>query len=136
MDGNDVTMLVPASIVGRAYALSPNDPLGWLRARMEEALAAAEGKPPEPEPVTARGLRWGPLVLEPGTKLRADFRGETHVAEVNAEGDLLWQGKAMSPATFANRAAGGTTRNAWTFLLVRRPDDVDFMRADRLRESL
>jgi hypothetical protein len=39
----------------------------------------------------------------------------------------------MSPSEFANQVAGGTNRNAWRDLWIKRPHDSEFHLADDLR---
>jgi hypothetical protein len=134
MQGNDILMAVPAQVVGKACRFAPGDPLGWLREAMQEAIQRAEAAQGEPSIDEQRPLVWGGVEFPPGTRFRAETKGESHDAVVNAEGDLIWNGRAVTPATFANRASG-TTRNAWLFLMVRRPGDPDFALADKLRQS-
>ena len=75
------------------------------------------------------------LSKEPeGTVLRSWSYGEHNYARV--EGDqIIHEGKAVSPNQFAQSFAR-TTRNAWTDLYVRRPEDKQFKPACRLRQEL
>jgi hypothetical protein len=66
--------------------------------------------------------------------LRSWSYGENNYARV--EGDkIIHEGKAVSPNQFAQSFAR-TTRNAWTDLYIRRPEDKQFKPACRLRQEL
>jgi hypothetical protein len=81
-----------------------------------------------------RGYQWKSLFLPDGTVLRSWSYGENNYARV--EGDLIiHEGKAVSPNQFAQSFAR-TTRNAWTDLYIRRPEDKQFKLAYRLRQEL
>jgi hypothetical protein len=65
--------------------------------------------------------------------LRSWSYGENNYARV--EGDkIIHKGKAVSPNQFAQSFAR-TTRNAWTDLYIRRPEDKHFTLACRLRQE-
>jgi hypothetical protein len=86
------------------------------------------------DPASLRGYQWKSLFLPDGTVLRSWSYGENNYARV--EGDLIiHEGKAVSPNQFAQSFAR-TTRNAWTDLYIRRPEDKQFKLACRLRQEL
>ena len=98
----------------------------WLR---EQALLVAGS-----DPASVRGYQWKTLFLPEGTVLRSWSYGENNYARV--EGDqLIHEGKAVSPNQFAQSFAR-STRNAWSDLYIRRPEDKQFRLACRLRQEL
>lgn len=79
------------------------------------------------------GLRWGPVMLPGGTKLRTKYRGERLIATVVEEA-VEWQGPRFeSVASAVNSMRGGTSNNAWKVLQVKRPHDVNWQAAELLR---
>lgn len=98
----------------------------WLR---EQSKLAAGS-----DPASVRGYQWKSLFLPEGTVLRSWSYSENNYARV--EGDkIIHKGKAVSPNQFAQSFAR-TTRNAWTDLYIRRPEDKQFKPACRLRQEL
>ena len=86
------------------------------------------------DPASVRGYQWKSLFLPEGTVLRSWSYGEHNYAYV--EGDqIIHNGRPVSPNRFAQSFAR-TTRNAWTDLFVRRPEDKTFKLACRLRQEL
>jgi len=86
------------------------------------------------DPASVRGYQWKSLFLPEGTALRSWSYGENNYARV--EGDrIIHEGKSVSPNQFAQSFAR-TTRNAWTDLYIRRPEDKQFKSACRLRKEL
>jgi len=87
-----------------------------------------------PESASARpiGYHWRPLLLPPATKVRMKYKGGIHYASVVGDA-FVYEGESMSPSEFANRVAGGTNRNAWRDLWIKRPHDAEFHLADDLR---
>jgi hypothetical protein len=81
------------------------------------------------------GYQWKILRLPPGTKVRMKYKGVTHHASVDGD-DFIYEGKKTTPSEFANQVAGGTARNAWRDLWIKRPEDRDFRLADDLRREL
>jgi hypothetical protein len=99
---------------------------GWLGAQAGNGSAAA--------PETVRGYQWKTLFLPEGTVLRSWSYGEANLARV--EGDrIMHAGRAVSPNQFA-QAFARTTRNAWTDLFIKRPNDKQFRLACVLRREL
>jgi len=98
----------------------------WLREQSKLAAGC--------DPASVRGYQWKSLFLPEGTVLRSWSYGENNYARV--EGDkIIHEGKAVSPNQFAQSFAR-TTRNAWTDLYIRRPEDKQFKPACRLRQEL
>jgi len=86
------------------------------------------------DPASVRGYRWKSLFLPEGTVLRSWSYGDHNYARV--EGDrIIHDGKSVSPNQFAQSYAR-TTRNAWTDLYIRRPEDKQFKSACRLQQEL
>ena len=80
------------------------------------------------------GYHWKSLLLPPGTQVRMTYKGTTYHACVEGD-DFLYEGEKLTPSEFANRIAGGTARNAWRDLWIKRPRDRDFHLADDLRRG-
>lgn len=95
----------------------------WLR---EQSLLAKGS-----DPASVRGYQWKTLFLPEGTEIRSWSYGEHNYARVVGD-DIIHQGRAVTPNQFAQSFAR-TTRNAWTDLYVRRPEDKQFRLAHRLR---
>jgi hypothetical protein len=57
-------------------------------------------------------MRWGPLQLPTGTKLRMEYQREHYFASVE-KGKISFNGAYFTPSTWASRVANGTSRNAW-----------------------
>jgi hypothetical protein len=116
---------------------SDRDPVDVVQTAIEYWMANAEWKANDLMPETAppqrhRGYFWKPLLLPPGTVVRMTYKKTTHEAKVVGD-DFIYLGEKTSPSMFANKVAGGTSRNAWNDLLVRRPHDREFVPADDLR---
>lgn len=78
-----------------------------------------------------RGYQWKNVFLPDGTDLRMTYAEGTYYARV--EGDqLLFQGRPVSPRSFALHVAGGV-RNAWRDLWIRFSGRRDWKRAQAVR---
>ena len=86
------------------------------------------------DPASIRGYQWKSLFLPEGTQLRSWSYGEHNYALVVGD-QIIHNGKSVSPNQFAQSFAR-STRNAWTDLYVRRPEDKQFKLACRLRAEL
>ena len=62
------------------------------------------------------------------------YKGSTYHAAVAGD-DFIYDGKKTTPSEFANTVAGGTSRNAWRDLWIKRPRDRDFRLADEIRRE-
>lgn len=101
---------------------------------MENAEWKREDLMPEIFKKTHRGYRWKSVLLPPGTKIRMTYRSQVHHAEIVGD-HFTYEGRSVSPSEFANSVAGGTARNAWRDLWVKRPFDQHFVLADDLRRT-
>jgi hypothetical protein len=86
------------------------------------------------DPASVRGYQWKSLFLPEGTELRSWSYGDYNNARVVGD-QIIPKGKAVTPNRFAQSFAR-STRNAWTDLHVRRPEDQQFKLAHRLRAEL
>jgi hypothetical protein len=115
---------------------SDRDPVEVVSTAIEYWMDNADWKAndlmPETVAVRSLGYHWKPLLLPPATKVRMRYKGETHYASVVGD-DFVYEDKSMSPSEFANQVAGGTNRNAWRDLWIKRPHDSEFHLADDLR---
>jgi hypothetical protein len=83
------------------------------------------------DPANVRGYQWKSLFLPEGTELRTWSYGEHNYARVIGD-EIIHKGKPTTPNQFALSFAR-TTRNAWTDLSVKRPEDKQFKKACLLR---
>jgi hypothetical protein len=82
-----------------------------------------------------KGVHWTPLFLPNGTKISMPYGGTTHDAEIRHEKIFLGDEEIASPSLLASRIAGGTSRNAWRDLRIKRPTDIEYRLADDLRRE-
>jgi len=115
---------------------SDRDPVEVISTAIEYWISNADWKASDlmPERATARplGYHWKPLLLPPATKVRMKYKGKTYYASVIGDA-FVYEDESISPSEFANRVAGGTNRNAWRDLWIKRPHDPEFRLADDLR---
>lgn len=88
----------------------------------------------EPERPKSDGYLWKTVLLPPGSSVRMQYKGKTYHASIKGD-DFIYDNKSTSPSEFANLVAGGTSRNAWRDLWIKRPQDREFRPADKLRHS-
>jgi hypothetical protein len=105
-----------------------------INAAIELWLAEQAKLPAGCDPASVRGYQWKSLFLPEGTVLRSWSYGEHNYARVVGD-QIIHEEKAVSPNEFAQSFAR-TTRNAWTDLYIRRPEDKQFKLASRLRQEL
>ncbi|NYE64121.1 hypothetical protein FHW58_005356 [Duganella sp. 1224] len=98
----------------------------WLR----EQTRLAKGC----DPANIRGYQWKSLFLPEGTELRSWSYGDHNYARVVGD-DILHKGRPTTPNQFAQSFAR-TTRNAWTDLSIKRPEDQHFKKACLLRAEI
>ncbi len=82
-----------------------------------------------------KGFYWTPLFLPNGTKLLMQYGGKSHEAEIRHEKICFAAKEVSSPSVLASTIAGGTSRNAWRDLHIKRPTDLEFRLADELRRE-
>ena len=63
------------------------------------------------------------------------YGGKMHEAEIRHEQIFLGSQEIASPSILASTIAGGTSRNAWRDLRIKRPTDIEFRLADDLRRE-
>jgi hypothetical protein len=83
----------------------------------------------------SKGVHWTPLFLPNGTKIEMPYGGKNHDAEIRHEKIYLGSEEIPSPSLLASRIAGGTSRNAWRDLRIKRPSDIEYTLADDLRRD-
>jgi hypothetical protein len=111
----------PVEVIGTAISY-------WLENASWKGELIPDVKP------QSRGYQWKSLLLPPGTKVRMKYKGVTYHASVEGD-DFVRDGRKTTPSEFANAIAGGTARNAWRDLWIKRPSDRDFHLADVLRRE-
>jgi hypothetical protein len=86
----------------------------------------------------SRGYYWtsrlGSAFLPNGTQLKMPYKGRDHFAEIRHQ-QPYYEGAPCSPSQFASRVANLTSRDAWRDIWVKRPDDKDWLTANRLRRE-
>lgn len=80
-----------------------------------------------------RGFQWKSLFLPEGTQIRMQYKGSYSYAKVEGD-EVIFNGKAISPASLANTIARGS-RNAWRDLWIKRPGDKEWKLADDCRRE-
>jgi hypothetical protein len=88
---------------------------------IDQWLAGARARAESAHTNAGRGYQWKSLFLPAATRLRMNFNGKFHYAEVDGD-EILFQGERVSPAQMANHIAGGT-RNAWRDLWILFPGE-------------
>lgn len=82
------------------------------------------------------GHLWKPVFLLNGTRLRMSYKGTSHYAEVR--GDKIQGADRVfdSVSQWVRNVAGGTSRNAWLDVWIKRPlRDHDYRSADAIRRE-
>jgi hypothetical protein len=90
-------------------------------AAIDQWLAQARARAETSHTSAGRGYQWKSLFLPSAARLRMNFDGTCHYAEVKGD-EIVFQGESVSPAQMANRIAGGT-RNAWRDLWILFPGE-------------
>lgn len=79
------------------------------------------------------GYVWDQVELPPGTLLRTRYYDEWLVAELR-DGKFHFGGEEYkSPARVCNAMRGNKISNAWIMLQIKRPQDIDYQRAEKFR---
>lgn len=80
-----------------------------------------------------KGFFWGRLVLPNGTKLRTKYFGNFLEAYIDAN-RLIWEKREFtSVSKLINSMRGDTSNNAWKVTEIKRPGDIDWVTAEKLR---
>ncbi|WP_461520923.1 hypothetical protein [Porticoccus sp.] len=113
---------------------SDRDPVATISLAIDYWMDNADWKAEELLPEVfeiEKGYMWKEVFLPHGTSLRMRYKNQYHYAVVKAD-SFLYDGVDMSPAQFANTVTK-SSRNAWRDLEVKRPQDRDWVPADKLR---
>ena len=79
------------------------------------------------------GFIWDQVELPAGTQLRTHYYDQWQVATLR-KGKFYFKNKPYkSPAKVCNAMRGNTTTNAWHMLQIKRPQDIDFSKAEKFR---
>ena len=79
------------------------------------------------------GYIWDQLELPAGTQLRTRYYDEWQIATLR-KGKFYFKNKPYkSPAKVCNAMRGNTSTNAWHMLQVKRPQDIEFSKAEKFR---
>ncbi len=79
------------------------------------------------------GYIWDQLELPAGTQLRTRYYDEWQVATLK-KGKFYFKNRPYkSPAKVCNAMRGNTSTNAWHMLQIKRPQDIEFTRAEKFR---
>ncbi len=80
------------------------------------------------------GYIWAQVALPSGTQLRTRYFDEWHTAKLE-NGKFYFNEQAYkSPAKVCNAMRGNKNSNAWIMLQVKRPNDPNFQKAEKLRD--
>lgn len=79
------------------------------------------------------GYIWDQVELPPGTQLRTRYFDQWQIATLR--GGKFYFGKKpfKSPAKVCNAMRGNTITNAWSMLQIKRPQDIEFKKAEKFR---
>ena len=114
-----------ASILDDAVAL-------WLQTHTDKDT----GRPLKTQRAP-RGFNWphhlGSLFLPEGTELRMKYKRYMYYAKVIGD-EIIFGGKPVSPAGMVMEITK-SPRNSWTDLWIHRPNDKDWIQADKLRRK-
>lgn len=76
---------------------------------------------------------WDQLVLPAGTQLRTRYFDEWQIA-ILKDGEFHYRDEVYkSPAKLCNAMRGNKICNAWMLLQIKRPQDVEFRKAEKFR---
>ena len=79
------------------------------------------------------GYIWDQLELPAGTELRTRYYDEWQIATLK-NGKFYFKNKPYkSPAKVCNAMRGNTSTNAWHMLQIKRPQDIEFSKAEKYR---
>ena len=79
------------------------------------------------------GYIWDQLVLPPGTELRTRYFDEWQLATLK-DGQFHYNKNTYkSPAKLCNAMRGNKSTNAWMMLQIKRPQDIEFRKAEKFR---
>jgi len=79
------------------------------------------------------GYVWDQLELPPGTQLRTRYFDHWQTATLR-NGKFYYKNKPYkSPARVCNAMRGNKSTNAWMMLQIKRPQDLDFRKAEKFR---
>jgi len=79
------------------------------------------------------GYVWDQVELPAGTQLRTRYFDEWHVATLK-NGKFYFKNKPYkSPAKVCNAMRGNKSTNAWMMLQIKRPQDIEFKKAEKFR---
>ena len=82
------------------------------------------------------GHLWRPVWLNNGTRLRMSYKGTSHYAEIRGDKIQGEDRKFDSVSQWVRHVAGGTSRNAWLDVWVKRlARDQDYRSADEIRKE-
>ena len=113
---------------------SPRDPTEVIASAINYWMDNADWKPEilAPEKLN-KGYSWKSLFLPQGSQLRISCGLGYSYAEVQGD-QLIFDGEPTSPNQFAMKAGGGSPRDAWRDLWVKRPGDKEFLCANSFRD--
>ncbi len=79
------------------------------------------------------GFIWDQLELPEGTELRTRYQDQWHTATLR-KGKFYFKNRPYkSPAKVCNAMRGNKTTNAWMMLQIKRPQDIEFRKAEKFR---
>ena len=109
------------------YSAAIDDVIGDF---LDRTAAEEAGRPGYRE----GGYIWDQLELPPGTQLRTRYYDKWQVATLR-NGKFYFNKKAYkSPAKVCNAMRGDKISNAWMMLQIKRPQDIEFRKAEKFRD--
>ena len=113
----------------------PRDPVEVICNAIDYWIDNASWKPEllrQPK-TSSLGYIWKELFLPQGTEIRMTYKGTIYRAAI-VEDQFVHDGVASSPGSMVNTVSG-TSRSAWRDLWIRRPNDSEWISAERCRDQ-
>ena len=100
---------------------------------IEDFLARTAGEHGEHAGFREGGYVWDQVELPAGTQLRTRYFDEWQIATLK-NGKFYFKNKPYkSPAKACNAMRGNKSTNAWMMLQIKRPQDIEFKKAEKFR---
>ena len=101
---------------------------------IEEFLERTSDTDPARPGFREGGYIWDQLELPAGTQLRTRYFDEWQIGTLE-NGKFYYKNRTYkSPAKLCNAMRGNKNSNAWMMLQIKRPQDIEFRKAEKFRD--
>jgi hypothetical protein len=83
---------------------------------------------------TSSGVWYSNVFFPEGTLFRATYKGQTYYAGIRGGAWMDANGTSRTSPSHAASVISGTNVNGWRFWFAKRPNDIDWLRLDSLRQ--